>query len=139
MACGPSAAASLLRELVQRGQKLVIGGEVFGAVEDLFVANGSGLIDDRVRALGVAVEPALRIGVEEPIGLEGGARKIADQREGEAHLVAPRLECGYEVGADAQDLGVAAFELGEIKLESRDLARSSRGEGPDEAEQHHVL
>src|SRR5262249_47974085 len=120
-------ASVLLRKLVQLCKQLVISDELLGTIEDLLVANGSLLIDDRVRPLGVAVEPALRIGVQKAIGLEGGPRKIADQREGEPHLLAPCLKGRHEVGAHAHDLGIAAFELGKVKLESRDLAGSSRG------------
>src|SRR5215467_14416741 len=129
----------LLGKLVQLREQLVISDELLGTIEDLLVANGSLLIDDRVRPLGVAVEPALRIGVQKAIGLEGGARKIADQREGEPHLLAPCLKGRHEVGAHAHDLGIAAFELGKVKLESRDLAGSSRGEGGDDADQYDVL
>src|SRR5262249_24687486 len=116
----------LLGRLVQLREQLVIGNELFGTIEDLLVANRSRLIDDRVRALGVAVEPALRIGVEEAIGLERGARKIAHQREGEAHLLAPCLQRRHEVGA-AQPASKRRTDARIITCS----AYSSPGQGPE--------
>src|SRR6266849_2186200 len=77
-----------LLQLVQLREQLVVGDQLFGIVEDLLEANRSRLVDNHIGALGITIEPALRIGVEKAVGLEGRPRKIADQREGEAHLVA---------------------------------------------------
>src|SRR5713101_339181 len=135
----PRPAPDLLLQLVQLRQQLVVRHQLFGALQDLLVADRPRLVDDHVRALRIAIETVFRIGLEEPVGFQRRARQVADQREGEAHLLAPLLVGRHEVGADAQDLGIAALELGEIELESRDLARSGRREGADEAEEHDVL
>src|SRR5205823_8073113 len=132
-------AGDRLFQLVELGEQLVVRDQILGTIEDLPISNRSRLVDNCISPLGVTIEPVLGIGLEESVGLQRRPGHIAEQREGEAHLLAPRLAGRHEVGADAQDLGIAAFELGQVKLESRDFARSGRSERADEPEQHHVL
>ena len=43
-----------------------------------------------------------------------------------------RFQRGDVIGADAHDLGARGFELGEVRLEAADLARSDGAEGLDD-------
>src|SRR5712691_10483333 len=131
------ASASLL-ELVQLRQQLVVRDELSRVVEDLLEAEDTRLVDDQIGALGVAVETAVGVGVQNPVGLERLPRDVADERERQPQLLAPRRVRHGEVRADTHDLGITAFELGKIQLESRHLSRSSRREGADETEEDHV-
>src|SRR5205823_13681009 len=114
-----SGMARKLLQLVELREQLVVRDQVLGTVEDLLVANRPRLIDDHIGPFRIPIEPVFRIGLEESVGFQRRARKVADQGKGETHLLAPRLAGRHEVRADAQDLGIAALELGQVELESR--------------------
>src|SRR3954464_13599608 len=122
-------------QLVERFHDLV-GGRLFADGVDVDVADDAAIVDDEDGALrpALAAQHAIARG-----GVAVGPVFAPEGIREPAHGLGPRLVAEDLVDRDAQHLGIAPLELGEILLVRRHLHGSNRRERRRVEGEHHVL
>jgi hypothetical protein len=123
----------------QRSQEFFVRKQMTGGLHDVDVPDNALFVDDEIRPFGIAKIGGIRVGIHHPILLDRIPRKIVQQWVGQAHFLGKGLLRSDVIDADPQHLGVEAFELGEIQLESQYLRGSDTAKGAYEEEQEHML
>jgi hypothetical protein len=108
-------------------------------VHDMGVADNPLFIDDEVRSSSIAKERRVRIGLHNAIFFDRIPREIVEQWIRQSHTFGEGLLGSDVIDTDTHDLGVEAFELGKIQLESQYFGTSDAAEGAHEEKQQHVL
>src|SRR5919198_2224790 len=110
-----------------------------GFVHDVLIAHDPLFVDDKIGPLRIAKEHRFRVGLHRAILLNRVPREIIQQWIGEPKLLRKRFLRSDVILAYTQNLGIEAFVLGEIQLESQVLIGSDAAEGTYEEEEHHIL
>ena len=105
-----------------------------GVLHDVDVLDNALSIDDEIRPFCIAKIGGIRGHVHYVIFLDCLPRKIVQQWIGQPHFLGKGLLRSDVIDADPQYLGVEAFELGEIQLESQYLRASDASKGAYEEE-----
>src|ERR1700674_4430497 len=100
------------------------GGWIDGDVPFVDVLNDPVFVDHKGRTIAIAA-----VFIEDAIVLDHCAFEIAEQRKGDAVLLAEFSVRGNTVHTDAENLRVGSFEFGDISLIRLHFLRSTTGEG----------
>lgn len=103
------------------------------------VANDPLFIDDEIRSPGITEERRVWIGFHDAVLFDRIPRKVIEQWIGQSDAFGKCLLRSDVIDANTHDLGVKAFELGKIQLESQYLRASDAAEGAYEEKQQHML
>jgi hypothetical protein len=113
--------------------------QMAGIVHNVLIAHDPLFINDKIGPLRIAKQDRFRVGLHHTILLNRIPREIIQQWIGEPKLLRKRFLRSDVIHAYTQNLGIEAFVLGEVQLESQVLIGSDAAEGTYEEEKHHIL